>query len=677
MSFRITALSIIILLPGICFGQSEDRDLIDQIIEYIAENAVEDHDYSEITERLIFYKKHPLDINGIQKEQLQELVFISPIQITNLLLHLKESGPFLNVLELQSIQGFDNETVRWLSNFLVVNPPALLSTFSFNKLISHGDHDLMIRFGRILQKQQGFLPSDTGSKGYAGSPDRIFVRYRFNYIKRISFSMNMDKDAGEPFIKNGGKGFDFYSANISLTGDRMMRKLVVGDYALQFGQGLTMWSGLGFGKGLGLTTAAKQAWGLRPYSSANESLFLRGAAATFSHKKISITPFLSHRKLDAGLSDDKSEINSISVSGLHRTATEQMNRSLVRQLLYGINSSYSNDHFTAGVTVYNTEFDKPLAAGTSLYERFNFRKQSLTNVGFHYAYTIQNAYLFGEAAHSLSSGKAFLNGLMASLSSQVSAVLLYRNYERNYHSFFNEGLAESTTSANEKGFYTGLNIKINPKYEFSGFCDFYRFPWLKFRVDGPSAGYELMTQLSYILNKKFKVNGRYRVQYKEENSADVNLSRGLETIAKQSFRIELNYSAGKSFSLRNRAEISTFRKGQSTREIGYLCYQDVIYNPLSSKFSGNMRFAIFDTPGFDSRIYAYENDVLYGYSIPAYQGKGLRFYLNGRYTLYRGADIWIRYALSSFLDQDTVGSGYDMISGHQRSDIKLQLRLQF
>jgi hypothetical protein len=312
-----------------------------------------------------------------------------------------------------------------------------------------------------------------------------------------------------------------------------------------------------------------------------------------------------------------------------------------------------------------------------LYERYKFNGHSLTNVGFYYNHTFRNTYFFGEGAHSISSGTAFLSGLMSSLSSQVSGVILYRNYAPNYHSFFNQGLAESTDAANEKGFYTGINIKFNTRFELAGYFDFFRFPWLKFRVDAPSQGHELFAQLTYSLHKKFKVLGRFKLQQKEENSTGKSITGGLESVEKHNYRIELNYKASNSITLRNRAELATYKKGATTREFGFLAYQDVIYNPLSSRFSGNMRFAIFDTPGFNSRIYAYENDVLYSYSVPAYQGRGLRCYFNVRYTPRRGVDVWVRYALLSYLDQETIGSGNDMITGNKRSDFKLQLRFQF
>ncbi|MEJ7694992.1 helix-hairpin-helix domain-containing protein [Daejeonella sp.] len=677
MHFKFLTIAFVILMPASCCAQADNDSLIEQVMEYIAENISEDQDYSEITERLNFYRKYPLDINKVRKEQLHELVFISPVQIEKLLRHREESGLFLDLLELQSIDGFDDETARWLSNFLILNPPELFSDLSLSKLFKNGEHDLMIRFGKILQQQDGFLSSDSIKAIYSGSADRIFTRYRFNYANKVLLSLNMEKDAGEAFLGKTGKGFDFYSANIFLKGNRFLKELVVGDYALQFGQGLTMWSGLGFGKGAELTSVAKQGAGLRPYSSVNEFSFLRGVSATVDYGNVSITPFISYKKMDASLSNDQSEIKSLPISGLHRTNSEQKGKNAVTQLVYGTNAEYLKNELAVGITAYKTQLDKPLASSKTLYERYDFADKILTNLGLHYTYTFRNTYFFGEAAHSLSSGTGFLNGLMSSLSRRVSGVVLYRNYARNYYSFFNQGLSESTEAINEKGIYTGLNIQFSSKVELAGYFDLFRFPWLKFRVDAPSRGHELFGQLSYSLSKKFKIAARFKLQQKEENATEISPVGGLENVEKQNYRLELSYKLSNSFSIRNRVEVSAYKKGLANKEFGFLSYQDVIYKPLSSSFSGNVRFAIFDTQGFNSRIYAYENDVLYGYSVPAYQGRGLRCYLNGRYTVRRGIDVWLRYALSSYADQETVGSGYDIIKGSKRSDFKLQLRFQF
>lgn len=678
MSFRfIPSFILPMLVSASVYSQSANDQVIEQIIEYIAENVSEDKDYSEITERLNFYKKSPLNVNKLTKEQLQELVFISPVQINALLSHHIENGDFTDLLELQSVPGFDLETVGWLINFVTIEAPGTLSGVSINNLVKKSNHDLMLRFGQIIEKQAGFTSADSVAPVYSGSGLRVFTRYRYNYANAVTASLNMEKDAGESFLTNSGKGFDFYSGNLAFKGNRLLKKLVLGDYSLQFGQGLTMWSGLGFGKGAGLITIAKQDAGLRPYSSVNESSFLRGISGTWQKNKISVTPFFSYKKLDATLSDSGDEINSLSISGLHRTNTELKNKNSLSQMLYGLDAEISSKSLNIGATAYRTELSMPIAEGGSMYEKYDFVGKTLINTGIHYNYTFKNSYLFGEAAHSISSGSAFIQGLMTSLSNQVSLVMLYRNYALDYHSFFNQGISEATDAVNEKGFYSGMVIKFNPKWELVAYSDFFRFPWLKFRVDAPSRGHEMFSQLSYSFNKRFKVTARFKYQLKEENAEELSNSNGLEEVDKRNYRLELIYKLNDNFTVRSRAEVTSYKKEHNPAELGYLSYQDLIYDPMSSKFSGNLRFAIFDTQGFNSRIYAYENDVLYGYSVPGYQGHGIKCYINGRYTVRRGLDVWLRYGLLSYSDQETVGSGHDLITGNKRSDVKVQLRYQF
>ena len=81
---------------------------------------------------------------------------------------------------------------------------------------------------------------------------------------------------------------------------------------------------------------------------------------------------------------------------------------------------------------------------------------------------------------------------------------------------------------------------------------------------------------------------------------------------------------------------------------GFVAYQDLIYAPKSIPFKVQTRFAIFDTDDYDTRIYAYENDVLYAFSVPAYYGKGTRFYLNLNYKLNRTFNFWLRYSQTYF-----------------------------
>lgn len=672
-------LFLLSIMPHIVCAQDDDSDIIEKILDILSPDLGDEQDYSDIAERLNYYRKHPIDLNNATKDQLQELIFLSPIQINEILSHSLENGPFINVYELQSIRSLDIESVNLLINFVKVTLPTSFQDMTFKKLVQKADHDLMVRIGKILERQAGFsILANSKEANYQGSAWRVLTRYRYNFSNSLAASLNMEKDAGEQFFDSSkNKGFDFYSGNISIRGSGVVKKLLIGDYALQFGQGLVMWSGSGFGKGSGISTIAKQDFGLKPYSSVNESMFLRGASGTFKFRKLFFTPFFSKKNLDASTTDQGKEISTISFSGLHRTKSEIENKSRLSSTIYGAHIQFNSKRLNIGFTSYQTQFSLPFSIGKSLYEQYDFRGNLLTNLGINYDYNYKNTYFFGEMAHSKNGGSAFINGIMSSLSPRVSLVLMHRRYAKNYHSFFNQSVSEASNPVNESGFYSALSLKFDSKWDLFTYSDFFRFPWLKFRVNAPSSGYEIFAQINYKMNKKLNLNTRFKQQVREENSEGIITHSGLETVDKQNYRIEISYGINDRFSFRNRVEMVRYQKGNSKFELGFLNYQDIIYKPMSSRLSGNVRFGIFDTESFNSRIYAYENDVLYAYSVPAYQGKGVRFYVNARYTLIRGFDLWLKYSLTSYYDQITVGSGGDQINGNKRSDIRMQIRYQF
>lgn len=686
----LSRIKILLLTGFLCLSlglqaQQSNDPIIEYILEVIAENQSEDFDYTELVERLNFYRRNPLNLNKASRDELQELVFLNPLQISNLLDHIAVNGKLIDILELQSIDGFDLQTIRTLLNFSSINSPTGFENFNWANLKKEGRSDLIVRYGRILEEQAGFnIPEETARSRYLGTPDRVFTRYRFNYLNNLQFSLNLDKDAGEQFWTTQGRsiGPDFVSASLYVKDVSRFKKIVLGDFSLQFGQGLTLWSGLSFGKGADLFSIAKQDLGLRPYTSINEFSFFRGFATQINFGRFDFTPFISFRRLDAGSSlnavTNLSEITSLQISGLHRTQNELANKNRISQLVLGGNLQYNYRKLSLGLTAYQSNYSENFAPGNAVYNQFEFTGRRLTNLGAHYNYTLNNIYLFGELAHSVNSGVAFINGAIASLTPQISALVFHRNYQKDYYSYFNQGISEGSLAFNERGFFGGLQYKSGRKYEFNVYTDLFKFPWLRFRVDAPSVGHELFSQFTYSPKRTTKFILRYRIEEKQQNvSGATTPINTLETIRRQNYRFEVQYALNKSFSLRNRAEVTQFKKESTQNTYGLLLYQDVLYNPLSSKLSGNARIAYFNTEGFDTRIYAYENDVLYGFSIPGLQNKGIRFYLNGRYTLKRGVDFWLKYSFTHYTDLETIGSGLDQIDGNLRSEVKVQIRYQF
>ncbi|KLT67133.1 helix-hairpin-helix domain-containing protein [Pedobacter sp. BMA] len=655
-------------------GNTEEANISD-ILESVAENLPDDYDMNELTVVLTRLKNHPINLNQTNPEELKALVFLSPLQISNFFAYITENGKLTDVLELQSINSFDIKTIQNLLPFVTLNSFGEYEQFRFRDFFKLGESDLVMRFAQTLQKQRGF--EDLPGNRYLGSPERIQTRYRYHFGSIISASLTLDKDAGEKFK---AKPFDFLSGNISAFKLGSLKKLVVGDYALQFGQGLTLWSGFSFGKGPDVTSIAKKDLGLRPYSSANEYSFFRGISATITlAQHVEITPFLSYRKLDASQSTDADGNDvqaTINQTGLHRTATEIENDNALGQRIYGAVLQYAKNDLTFGAIGYRTTFSNSFITQAATYDQFSFTGNELTNLGVYYNYTFKNVYLFGEAGKSLNSGFAYTNGVLLSISPTVSASLSYRNYSKDYHSFFNQGIAEASEALNEIGLYTGLNIAPNKHWSFSLYTDYFRFPWLKYRIDAPSNGYEIFVQAVYSPAKTLKLLWRFKTETKQQNTdleVPVNF---LDNVKKEGYRFEVSWQISKNWAFQNRFEVSQYKKGDVSRELGYLIYQDINYLALS-KLSGNIRLAYFNTPSYNSRIYAYEDDVLYNFAFGMYSGKGYRSYLNLRYRLAKKLDVWTRYAIFIYGNTETVGTYLDEIQGNKKSEIKIQLRYRF
>ena len=90
-----------------------------------------------------------------------------------------------------------------------------------------------------------------------------------------------------------------------------------------------------------------------------------------------------------------------------------------------------------------------------------------------------------------------------------------------------------------------------------------------------------------------------------------------------------------------------------------------------------MRLQYFETDGYDSRIYAYENDVLFYYSIPAFFNKGFRYYLNINYDLNANTSFWLKWSQTIYNNVTSIGSGLDEIPGSSKSEIRVMTRINF
>jgi hypothetical protein len=118
------------------------------------------------------------------------------------------------------------------------------------------------------------------------------------------------------------------------------------------------------------------------------------------------------------------------------------------------------------------------------------------------------------------------------------------------------------------------------------------------------------------------------------------------------------------------------REPGELREQGFLLYQDLRWLP-SKALTVDARYTLFDTDSFDSRVYQFENDLLYVLSNIALSDRGQRWYVVVKYAPTEFLDLSAKISRSIIADAFTLSSGLNEIEGNQRTNIGLQARLLF
>lgn len=676
---------LIIFFPALCFSQVKpaDPDIFQQQqLENASQISGEDIDLTEWDERRQYYLVHPLDINNVSFEQFAESGIFNELQIDALLRHISINGKLLSIEELQTIDGFDLASIRTIIPYIIVKPEPDLIRKGLSNILKEGRQQVIIRTQQVLENQKGYSPKENPDDvRYMGSALKLYTRYRFIYNTNVSFGITGEKDAGEEFFKGSNKnGFDFYSAHLFIK-DKSLNAVAIGDYQIKYGQGLVLWSGLAQGKTADVLNIKRNNTGIRPYNSVNEFSYLRGVALSYALKRCTVDAFYSNRNLDASISikdstNDEALVTSIVEDGYHRTQSELNKKSGVRNALMGGHLNYHITGIDIGITGYHSAYSAPLEKNVQPYDQFFPNGKEFNVLGFNYSYNFHNMLLFGETAHSGNNAWASLNGLLISLDPRASLSLLYRNYSRNYECINCNAFRESGNS-NEKGLYIGVALNPLKTISWNSYFDFFSFPWLRYQVNTPSSGTEWLTQITWTPTRNSVIYLRYKAQQKEESHAGEGRTDNLFVARQNNFRINGAYKISASFSLQSRVEYNAFKSGNVPYSNGTLFFQDVSYDKTGNRFTITLRYANFDTDDYDTRIYAYENDIPGVSSIPSYYNKGRRYYGVIKCHISKGVDFWMRFGTTIFDNKTQVGSGYDQINKNHKSDIKLQLKIEF
>lgn len=631
-------------------------------------------------------RHRPLNINQADADDLRVFFFLDGNQIQAILAHRATYGEYLHPLELQVVEGLDIRTVQRLLPFLRA------ARAGDNRLHrSHywqtGRREFTLRWERSLEVRKGYLPATDGAPPpYEGDPNRLVGRLRYFSGNQISYGLSFEKDAGEALFRGSNpRGFDFYSAHIQIRRPfRGCQQLLVGDYGLSMGQGLLVSTGFVAGKTAAVTLIKRTQRNLFPMNSWQESRFFRGAAAEWQlAPRWYLLTFASLRQRDANavLSDStfsevSLHVSSFQQSGFHRTASEIADEGILREAAAGAGIAYRSRRVRVGLQGVGFRYNPGYVPSERPYNAKAFRGEDLAAVSVDYQVAVQGHQIFGEAAISHNGGYAVTSGLLGSPHPKVQIALLARHFSPDYWNVWGAPLAESTLPRNETGMYGGLVLHPLFGLRLSGFVDLWQHPWLTFQSDSPVRGREHLIRLDYAQRRKWNAYLQYRWKGREINrTGSVEIPDQIP-VYRQQWRMQIQYELYRILTLRTRLEWSRADQGGG-REDGFLVAQDLLYHPMGSRWSATARLAIFHTGGYASRIYMFENDLLYTFGLRPYYHQGHRGYINIRYRPWSALTLEARYEVYRLYDQETIGTGSEEINGPVRSGFKAQVRWMF
>lgn len=632
-----------------------DTDVQDEVEQLddgsLEASDVEAGDLERIAETRTYYLRRPLDLNRVGFDQLSELRLLSPAQVRAILQFRDETGDFITPYELQAIELLSVGDVRQLLPYVVVRQNVQTTVRTL---------------GDRWRDAVGFAVLRTGYQSTTDDTDRwlgprspVYLRVRRTAGRQFSVGLVAENDAGERY---GGPdrpfAFDYVSAHAfadDLPG--AIKTVALGDYGVNWGQGLVNYAGFAAGKGAFAMNVQRNARWLQPHASVTEVGFFRGAATAVELGAWRAMLLASRTRLD-GAVDTIGALGDLAfassrLSGLQRTPGEVAGRNT--NAATSVGGALAIERKWGRVSVHYLRHDLALPFGQPkrLYQRYNFVGNVMENASLSWQTFLGKLSWFGEAAVDGGGHTAAVTGLQTSFDRRTDISVVLRRYSPGYRTLYGNAFGNTRRPDTEEGLYLGTRFQAAPAWTLRGFVDVYRQPYARFRASRPGTSSDALLRLTYDKRRRYSAYAqlRHRSAERDEPTDASATVRTILPYVRSAVRLQGELRATEQLTLRARIEYARTQESGRVSD-GTLVYQDVLFKPMSIPVSFTARIAIVDTDDFDSRIYAFENDLLYRFRIPAYYGRGTRAYLNVRWKASARLTAEVRGALASYRDRE-------------------------
>ncbi|MEW6195066.1 MAG: helix-hairpin-helix domain-containing protein [Bacteroidota bacterium] len=652
----------IVLLTATVYPQTDTTYNQLEELNDLLEDITRDNDDSQIFDLIEYYLNNPIRLNTASIRELQNLPYLNYALASAIIRHRNLQGGIHAPEQMKNIEGVGEEVIQKVLPFLILGDE---EDISFLEAVSQKFENIKFRYRARtqsdLQDRSAFLENK-----YYGSKFKFYNRLQLNAHDKIEAGIITEKDAGENSLT------DFYAFNLMIKDAAFIKKLILGDFIFEFGQGLALWGPYSFSKSSdAIGSVVRNDRGAVPYLSSDENQFLRGASVSFEIDDLSLTSFLSSHLLDASIDTVTNKINSLLVDGFHRYDNEANHKDIVKEEIFGsaINYSVTRD-FRIGLLFYHSQFDREFSANSVLEKAGpDFNLLSLS-----YSASLNKLFLSGELAYNFTS-VASINTAELFIDKNLSLIFSFRNFPKNYYSPHGTSFGEKGTAQNEVGFYSGISLKT-AFGNFNFYYDQFKYPLNSDSYLFSSNGSDLLFYYTY----KFQPATELRIRYKNESKdilEIINSENGLSKRKSENIRGEILYKPSKNIWMKTRIEyVNLSPTNEQSREDGLLVSQDIKYS-LFSKLVLYGRLTLFQSDSYNSRLYVYENDLVGVMSNPALYGEGTRWYCMAKYSSDFGLGLSVKYSETYKPNEKTLGSGDSEIQGNLDNRISLQLDFSF
>ena len=643
---------------------SQSRPWETYLNEVMTLDDVESESLETVYDLLCELEQHPLDINTVTRETLEQFPFLSAQQIEEIIEYRDRYGPLKSIGELQMVRSLDYAQRRLLTYFIYIGDEPERGFPKLDDIARYGRHELMATARIPFYRRKG----DDGD--YLGDPYRHWLRYQFTYHDAVKAGIVGAKDAGEPFFTGKNRwGYDHYALYLQLRRLGRLESLCLGHYRISMGMGLVMNSDFSLGKVAMLQNLGRASTGIRAHSSRSDN-YLQGAAATLNlGRGLRLTAFGSYRSIDATLNKDGTAATLLN-TGYHRTEAEMDKKHNLNILKAGGSLSYQNRGVHIGLNMAYSQLSRELKPNTSALYRKNYPQgKDFLNTSLDYRYASHRLSLNGETAIDKAGHLATINTASIRLSDTWSMMALQRFYAYSYASIDAQSFSEGGRVQNESGVYLGLTWRPLPSLRLDAYTDFTYFAWARYQVSQSSYNWDYLLQGTW-QHRRWTLDARYRLRLKQKDNAD---KTALDSHPEHRMRFGLSYAGEGGFGAHTQIDGGYYAYGE--KEWGMMISQSLSYEGRRLRLNGGVGY--FHTDSYDSRVYLYEKGPLYNYGLASFYGEGIRYWLMARAAIGQKLTLTAKIGVTDYFDRSTIGSSYQQIDASSMTDMDLQVRWKF